>query len=97
MAADGIIDSIFLQVTTATVYATTLCVLAVHVNDVEVGTVSLPTGITINTMRGFKVVPSAGKNLFYKAGDVLKIEIKVQGAGAGLAGAGIPYLGVRSS
>jgi len=94
--AAGIVDSILLQIATATVWPTTALVLAVHVNDVEVGVVTIPTGLAQGVNRRFRLLDVAGASRAFKAGDVLKVEIKTQPAGAGLAGSAIPYLGIRS-
>ena len=88
----GRIHSLFYSVTVVTAYTTLPAILAIHVNDVEVGTVTIPTGSAAGLERHVAVTPAAGKVLDFKPGDVLKIEVKQQPTGGTVTGGISPTL-----
>lgn len=89
-AKGGVVTGIILDVTVATVFATLPLILAVHVDDVEVATATIPTATTVGH-HFFRLDPVAGKNPSFGSGQTVELEIKQQGTGAGLAGSWIPY------
>jgi len=97
-AASGVVDSLLLQWSIEPTWDTTALVLAVHINDVEVGTVTVPDASALQgELVHYKIEPKAGVSRAFKPGDVLKVEIKTQPADSGVpGGAATPYLGVRT-
>lgn len=63
--------------------STTAGVLAFHINDVEVMTMAVVDATAVDTMVMILGTLASGQNGEFKAGDVLKLEIKTQLVDAG--------------
>jgi hypothetical protein len=82
----GRILALAFVVAEVTAYTTLSAILAIHINDVEVGTVTIPTGIALNAHRCIAVVPNATNPPNFKPGDILKVEIKQRPTGGTVTG-----------
>lgn len=79
----GRLHSLFYSVTEATLYDTLPAIVAVHVNDVEVGTVTITTGKAQGVDAVQPIVVASGKVLDFKPGDIIKLEIKQRPTSSG--------------